>query len=70
MMQNTERVAIYLRDRSRLTPAQRRRVEKHERNAAAVLNRQARRTAHRQVLRAERRRRLSIKAMFSRRVTA
>jgi hypothetical protein len=69
-MDNTERVAIYLRDRTRLTPAQRRRVAKHDHNAVAVLNREARRAAQRQVLRGGRRRRLSIRAMFGRLVSS
>lgn len=66
-MTNDQRTTIYLRDRSRLTPAQRRRVQKHANNLQAVAPRSLRRKAHRDVLRAERVRRLSIRAMFTRR---
>lgn len=66
-MNNKARQEIYLRDRTRLTPAQRRRVAKNEHNNVAQLNRAARRSGRRQVLRAERIRRLSIRAMFARR---
>lgn len=69
-MNNTERTTVYLRDRTRLTSAQRRRVQKHVHNELAVANRSLRRKAHRQVLVMERRRRLSIRAMFSRRAAA
>lgn len=69
-MDNTKRAEVYLRDRTRLTPAQRRRIAKHEHNSVAVLSRQARRSAHRQVLRAERARRLSIRSLFTRRAAA
>jgi len=69
-MDNTTRTAVYLRDRTRLTPAQRRRVQKHAHNELAQFSRNVRRHGHRQVLRAERIRRLSIRAMFSRKAAA
>lgn len=65
-MTNDTRTAIYLRDRTRLTPAQRRRVQKHAHNDVAEFSRALRRKGHRQVLRAERIRRMSIRAMASR----
>lgn len=61
-MNNDNRTAIYLRDRTRLTPAQRRRVAKHEHTERRML-----RAARRDVLKAERRRRLAIRSMFTRR---
>lgn len=66
-MDNNRRTEVYMRDRTRLTPAQRRRVTKHEHNNVAQFSRQLRRKSHRQVLRADRARRLSIRAFFSRR---
>lgn len=66
-MRNDRRQDIYLRDRTRLTPAQRRRVQKHAHGEVAVLSRAVRRAGRRQVLRAEARRRFAIRALFSRR---
>jgi len=61
-MDNDNRTAVYLRDRTRLTPAQRRRVAKHEHSQRILL-----RAARREVLKADRRRRIEIRALFSRR---
>lgn len=69
-MTNDQRTSVYLRDRTRLTPAQRRRVQKHDNDAKAVAGRSLRRRAHRDVLRAERKRRLSIRAMFTRKAAS
>lgn len=65
-MNNTDRQAVYLRDRSTLTPAQRRRVAKHAGQDVAFLTRNTRRRAKRDLLRMDRTRRALIRLRFSR----
>jgi hypothetical protein len=65
-MNNQNRQAIYLRDRAVMTPAQRRRVGKHDRQAVAQFSRSTRRAAKRDVLRRDRNLRSAIRAYFRR----
>ena len=66
-MDNETRVAIYTRDRTTMTPAQRRRVRHRQNGAVAPLGRRMLRKAHRDVKRADTRRRAAIRVLFSRR---
>lgn len=64
-MDNKERIAIYTRDRSTLTPAQKRRVRHRQNAATAPIGRRTLRRAHTDVKRTARLRRGSIRAAFA-----
>lgn len=61
---NDARTAVYLRDRSTLTPAQTRRVRHHANAALAEIGPARRRSARREAARLERARVGSIRARF------
>ena len=66
-MDNMARQEVYLRSRSTVTPAQRRRLNKHQRQGLAQISRSTRRAARRDVLRRDRNLRAAIRNYFSRR---
>jgi hypothetical protein len=65
-MDNVTRGAVYLRDRSDLTPAQRRRYDKRENQTQAVIKRSVMRRARRDVIRDAAKTRSAIRALFKR----